>query len=521
LKAQAFEFLSQLRANPSAWQICLSLFTREARPTEVVRHVSLEVINNAIQQQQLDGQNLLYARDTLVQYVRRTYNGATAQGDLDTPGIQNKVAQTLTFLFTALYTSGWETFFDDLRELAVNESQSASTTFPGTLLYLRVLSTVHDEIADVLVNNHPDKQKKYQDLKDLIRVRDAAKIAKSWENLLGRSPQLGNLITEMCLKIVSRWISWTEISLIVNETIIGHLFRIAGEQDGGTAQGNQLRTRDAAIDVFTEVIAKKMKSNEKIELIRLLNLDNVVGQLVMSPSLSSARGTPAYDTDMAETVAKLVNNVVFDIVKVLDTNNVENQTREQAEQLLHAFMPYLLRFFSDEYDEVCSTVITALTDLLTLFRKLARTRGSVPEQFAGMIPPILDAIVAKMRYDDTSSWGEGDDQTDEAEFQELRKRLKTLQQIVAATDESLYLNTLSRIVETIFTKLTSGSDTVNWRDLDLALHELYLLGELGVRNGGLYSKKVPSSVAAERMIQLMSVMVNSGKSSSISLTDWH
>jgi len=66
-------------------------------------------------------------------------------------------------------------------------------------------------------------------------------------------------------------------------------------------------------------------------------------------------------------------------------------------------------------------------------------------------------------------------------------------------------------VETIFLKLTSGGVDVNWRDLDLALHELYLLGELGVRNGGLYQKKVPSSDAAERMIQLMSVMISSGE----------
>lgn len=510
LKSQAFEFLNQLRANPSAWQICLSLFTREPRLAEVVRHVSLEVVNNSVQQQQLDAQNLLFARDTLLDYIRRSYNGASGQNNIDSASMQNKVAQTVILLFATLYASGWESFFDDLSQLPNNEAQSANSDFPGTLLYLRVLATLHDEIADVLVNNHPDKQKKYQDLKDLIRVRDAGKIAASWENILARSQQLGNVITEMCLKVISRWVSWSEISLIVNETTIGHLFRIAGDQDGAPAQGNQSRTRDAAIDVFTEIIAKKMKPNEKIELIRFLNLDNVVSQLLTSPSLASLRGTPAYDTDMAETVAKLVNNVVLDVVKVLDTNGIENQTKEQAEQLLQAFVPYLLRFFSDEYDEICSTVIPALTDLLTMFRKWARQRGSLPEQFVGMPAPILDAIVAKMRYDDTSSWGEEDDETDEAEFQELRKRLKTLQQIVAVINEPLYLSTLGRIVESIFLKFTSGAEQVNWRDLDLALHELYLLGELGVRNGGLYQKKVPSSVAAERMIQLMSIMISSG-----------
>jgi hypothetical protein len=60
---------------------------------------------------------------------------------------------------------------------------------------------------------------------------------------------------------------------------------------------------------------------------------------------------------------------------------------------------------------------------------------------------------------------------------------------------------------------------MDWRDLDLALHEMYLFGELTVPNGGLYAKSQPSSVAAERLIVMMSKMVESGKRRMSDLTE--
>jgi exportin-T len=116
-----------------------------------------------------------------------------------------------------------------------------------------------------------------------------------------------------------------------------------------------------------------------------------------------------------------------------------------------------------------------------------------------------------MRYDETSSWGAEDEQTDEAEFQELRKRLQVLQKSVAAVDEALYVDILSNVIGNTFQNLDQQGGQMDWRDLDLALHEMYLFGELTIPNGGLYAKSQPSSVAAERLIIMMSKMVESGK----------
>ncbi|KAH7360677.1 Exportin-T [Rhexocercosporidium sp. MPI-PUGE-AT-0058] len=502
LKAQAFDFLNQLRTDASGRQACVTLFTRIPKCADVVRLVSLDVVNNAIQTQQLDPQSLNYIKETLLEYIQRTY-GSGSQDQVDAASLQNKLTQTLTFLFMALYKQGWENFMDDFLSLTSLQNSGSRDNIAGTVLYLRILGSIHDEIADVIISRSAADTKRNTELKDIMRARDVDKVASAWEEILSQWRGQSDAVVEMCLKVIGKWVSWIDISLIVHRGTLNILFDLAGRVNPGNGED---KVRDAAIDTFTEIVAKKMKPADKIGLIVFLNLGTVISQLIASPALHELRTTSSYDTDLAEAVAKLVNNVVFDIVKVLEDPQAEASTRAQAEQLIQSFLPLLLRFFSDEYDEICSTVIPSLTDLLTFLRKAQ----PLPPAYSAMLPPVLNAIIQKMRYDETSSWGNEDEQTDEAEFQELRKRLQVLQKSVAAVDEALYVEILSNVVGTTFQNLEQQGGQMDWRDLDLALHEMYLFGELTVPNGGLYAKSQPSSVAAERLIIMMSTMVKSG-----------
>lgn len=440
-------------------------------------------------------------------YVRQKY---TNQGHPDSSHLQNKLMQTMTYLFVALYPTTWQSFFDDFRALAGDQAAIGSVNKTGTVLYLRMLSQVHDEIADLLVARPPEEQKRNQELKDMIRHRDVRKISLSWQEILAKWQETDLGLIEMCLRTVGRYVGWIDISLVVNEAMISKFLEMAGQQgisDPGSPQG---RVRDAAIDTFSEIVGKKMNAAEKVELIIFLNLANVVGQLIGSPALSN-QNSPDYDNDLAETVAKLVNNIIFDIVKILENESVDAQTRQRANELILVFTPYLLRFFSDQYDEVCSTVIPSLTDLLTFFRKLQKKNGSLPGEYSHILPGVLEAIIGKMKFDETAEWGQDGEESDEAEFQDLRKRLHVLQQTVAAIDESFYIETLSRVISETFNRLSQNDPSLNWRDLDLALYEMYLFGELAVRNQGLYAKREPSSVAAERLVAMMTLMAESGE----------
>ncbi|KAL2140757.1 hypothetical protein VTI28DRAFT_3271 [Corynascus sepedonium] len=497
LKGQAFEFLNQLRADSQAWQVCTALFNRTPRASPVVRLVCLEIVNNAVHSQALDGASLGYLKQSLLDYIGRIYGG-DAQDEVDPPHLQNKLTQTLTYLFVSLYKEGWESFIDDFLALAQKDNN-----LPGVVMYLRVLGSVHDEIADLMLSRPDNETKRNNDLKDLIRERDMRKIAQSWRDLLARYSNQNDAVVETTLKIIGKWVSWIDIHLVINQEMINLVLPLVGRTH---TAGNEDKVRNAAVDTFTEIVAKKMKASDKIEMITFLNLREIVTQLLASPPLHEWKGTPRYDTDLAEAVAKLVNTIMTDVVRVLEDNKVDNDTRAKAEQLLRDFLPSLLRLFSDEYDEVCSTVIPSLTDLLTFLRKV----GQLPPTYSEMLPPILNAIVLKMRYDETSNWGNEDEQTDEAEFQELRKKLQILQKSVASVDENLCIEFLSNLVANMFSTLEQQGSQMDWRDLDLALHEIYLFGELALPNTGLAQKSQPSALATERLAVMMSKMVESG-----------
>ncbi|KAK0629837.1 armadillo-type protein [Bombardia bombarda] len=502
LKTQAFDFINQLGTDPQAWQVCTSLFTRSPRASEVVRLFSLEIVNHAVQAQILDGPGLTFLKDSLLDYIRRTYGGG-ASDPVDPPHLQNKLTQTLTFLFVYLYKQGWESFMDDFLALTVSPNGSRRDNLPGVVMYLRILGSVHDEIADLMLTRQGDGSRRNNDLKDLLRDRDMRKIAGSWQEILAEYGSQNDNVLEMTLKVIGKWVSWIDIYLVINQEMLTLLLPLVGRAN---VSGGEDKVRDAAIDTLTEVVAKKMKPSEKSDMISFLNLREIIQQLLASPPLNDLRGTPQYDTDLAEAVAKLVNTTMTDIVRVLEDNKVENDTRAKAEQHLQDFLPSLLRLFSDEFDEVCSTVIPALTDLLTFLRKA----GTLPAVYTDMLLPILTAIVSKMRYDETSSWGHEDEQTDEAEFQELRKRLQILQKSVAAVDQNLYINFLSDLVGNMFSTLEQQGPQMDWRDLDLALHEIYLFGELALPNAGLAHKSQPNSIASERLAVMMGKMVESG-----------
>jgi exportin-T len=460
-----------------------------------------------VQTEALDVQSQRFLRDTLLDYVRRVYGGSGNQEEVDSSTIQNKLTQTLTLLFAFLYKQDWHGYFDDFLSLTKSLSSQSPNNLSGTIMYLRILQSIHDEIADVLLSRSESEQKRNTELKDLLRARDVRKVASSWQEILTYWRNKNDDILVLCLKVIGRWVSWIDISLVVNQEFLSLLLQLVGRNHTSKQED---KVRQVAVDCFTEIVGKKMKVTDKIEMIMFLNLRDIISQLVASPPLNELRSTPDYDYDLAEAVAKLVNNAMYDIVKGLDDNAADVNTRTRADQLLQTFLPLLLRFFSDEYDEICSTVIPSLTDLLTLFRKAQ----PLPAEYTAMLSPILNAIIMKMRYDETCSWGNEDTQTDEAEFLELRKRLQVLQQTVAVVDQSLYMEILTNVVGNTFQNLDQQGSNVDWRDLDLALHEMFLFGELAVPNGGLVGKRQPNSVAAERLVAMMTKMVESGRTKS-------
>ena len=507
-KLEAVGYLNQLRSNPQAWQICFSLAIREPRSGEVVRHYCLDTVNHAIQTRRLSQADYLLLRENTMSYVRQTYGSSRTEHD--SLAVQNKFIQTLTFLFMAMYPTAWISYFHDILALTSTAGSTYKDNAIGIQFYLRAIITVHDEIGDTLIPRSSDEQKRDNELKDLVRQRDVQMIASSWNEILAQWRGRNDAIVELALTGIGRWVTWIDISLVLNDALLGLLFDQLEPQGSSDQDAKLAGRRDASIATFIEILGKKMSSSDKLKLIDVLKINDAVSQLINSRSLSELRSTSDYDTDLAEHVAKLVNNTVSDIIRALDGAQDGDAESQRGSAQLQTFLPYIIRFLSDEYDETSSTVIPCLTDLLTLMRKKSKSNSNFLSENARMLPLILETVIAKIRYDETFEWGNDDTRTDEAEFQDLRKRLHVLQQAVAAVDENMYIQKISNVVVETFDSYQTQNGRLDWRDIDLAMYEMFLFGEIGLKNGGLYSKTKPASRASEQLIRMMFKLVESG-----------
>lgn len=221
LKRPAFEFVTNLRQEPAAWQPCLSIFSHLPRHPDVVRVFSLEIVNNAIRAGIIDQQGLNLVKDQVLTYLQKEYtsksNEATSAPDSST--IENKIAQTITYIFCSLYGTTWPTFFDDLLGLTVSSSGQRNNLV-GVAFYLRVINSIHDEIGDVLQARSREEQERANTLKDLVRARDVNKIAQAWQEILAQWRLTNGTIGELTTTGVGKWVSWIDISLVVNAQML-------------------------------------------------------------------------------------------------------------------------------------------------------------------------------------------------------------------------------------------------------------------------------------------------------------
>ncbi|KAF8422384.1 armadillo-type protein [Tirmania nivea] len=507
LRRQAMEFLQQVKESDDGWQVCLTLFVENPTVTEIARVYALDVVSGAVLRRYREGKDLSslqVVQDTLMQYTRESYGPGSTK--FDNAAVQNKLTQTLTYLFLAMYGSSWTGFFDEMLQLTSGSIDGATgkqrrDNFAGVVFYLRVVASIHDEVADVLVSRSPQEAQRNTLLKDQIRERDVTKLVASWHEILAEWKDKSDDIVEMCLKVIGRWASWINISLILTPDFVNFLWSLL------TCAG---KVKDASLDAMAELVIKKMNASDKIELIEFMKLVEMIQALLAQDPALQAK-TPAFNVDLAEKVGRLINNVGSELVRGIEaakkSGNAQADFRVTA--LIQGLMPSFFFCFSNEYDEVSTTVFPFTAEFLAFYRQYRKDTNSVPQEFSAMLPQLLNAIIAKMQYDETANWGDEDGLTDEAEFLDVRKRLKVLQDTVGAIDMQLLIETLHTIVNKALEKLAA----IGWRELDLAMYELHVFGDLAFQNGNLFTKTdngvAPNGDAAARLVDMMIKLMNS------------
>lgn len=518
-----------MKLSDDGWQLCLALFTSGKSRSQESRFFALQVIDTklgALSSEQLDA-----VKSSLFSYVSNVVGTNDIVG-LGPSHTRNKLAQTLGYLFVLLYTSSWSSFFDDFNQLISSQDSPVGNPV-GVDLYLRVLRNIHEEIGETIYSVSEENAKRNSILKDAVRQRDMAKLAASWQAILDTymsedkikqtsitsvgqdvASKLVVEIIEGALKVVAGWVSWIDISLIVTPEYLNLIFTNL------TVSGQRRMT---ACDTICEIVLKKMKAGDKLELISLLNMEQLLPQL---PGMVNG------ELDFSERVAKLSNIVCIEALHIFDGSIPSNpQEAERAEHIVNTLFPVIIGFLSDEYDDVSQQVFPFISEYLQLLRRESKDAKKkidtsnmaknnlgkvvsgfppdsqfVPAHRSNFMKIILEKIVVvKMKYDDDDDWEDQQDEDSENEFLHFRDKLKVFLDHVAVIDLDLYLEGMSGIItETLSSQYSNQS----WQDVELGLYLLFTLGD-SIRNANAGSTRGEDTPAQKAVNQLFLQMIQS------------
>jgi len=448
LKQQAINFLNELKASPDGWQ-AFSLLLKDVSYPDQARFVALQAINDYIPS--LSQEQNQYIRSTLLSYLQ----SIVSNNKYDPSFLKNKLAESFASLFCTTYLNSWSSFFKDFANLIQDENEIAIDE------YLRVLLAIHSEIGDQLIVRERTLVERNNTLKDAIRINDMVDLTKIWKRLLvdfkSSQSNLSQEILKQTLQIIGGYVSWIEISLIVDPDYIQLILKFLSNDN----------LKAICCETLVEIISKKMKPENKLQLLSLLNLTNVVSSL-------SLDGT---DVEFVEHVAKLYNAIGLELTFIIDSQESSPEIKSTADQQIITLFPYILNFLENSYDDVSTQVFSFLSSYLAAMKKIVKqSNNNIDSTHSQILSTLLTKIMIKMKYDDED---DGDDEDDISEFNEFRAKLKVFQDTIAIIKPDLFLEQITNVIEqSIFT----GQD--DWRKVELGLFELTNLSD-AIRNNVL------------------------------------
>ena len=276
-----------------------------------------------------------------------------------------------------------------------------------------------------------------------------------------------------------------------------------------------------ALDALSRIVLKGMKDpGEKLQLLSFLSIGSALGPLEQA---TAQTGLALADRDEAidvfrERMAKLLNNFGIELGKMVTPDALaEEATKREAEQMLEACLPLFLRLLGDEHPETSSAVFGFLDDILKRVRYplslsnlpdaacareyLLLTRFLLPGRLRqhkkakkgevlaltaekrAFFTSLLQTILKKMEWAPGADWSLGEDDGDAdpdevANFQTLRRQLKTALEAVANFDPELFVGTLSQVINgTLEAFQAGGAAGVSWQQAELALFLVYSWSE--------------------------------------------
>ncbi|KAH3678471.1 hypothetical protein WICMUC_001488 [Wickerhamomyces mucosus] len=473
LKQEAINFITEIKSSSNSIPSFISILLNQQINNEELKFIAIQTICEFIPNVNQDVQN--YIRSNLFQY----FKDLISINKIDSIYLRNKLAESFSILFCNLYLTSWSNFFKDFIQLITDDSNNGNQLAIDQ--FLRILLNIHSEIGDQLIIRDRLLIERNNLLKDSIRINDMNQLTLIWKNFL-KDYNDNDEIIQKTLQIIGGYISWIDITLIISSDYINLILQFLNS--------NSSSIKSTCCLTLSEIISKKMKPDNKLELLSLLNLTQKINILNLNHSI---------DLEFLESLAKLFNSIGLELTYILESSDSNlNLKINSNNQICLEIFPSILKILSNPYDDISQQIFPFLSNWLSILKKknnnlkISNNNENNNENFLELtnihleiLSNLLIKIMKKMKFD---SDDDGLDEDSNSEFFEFRSKLKTFQDSIALISSDLYLD---QIILSINQSLSLDNEIKDWRILEFGLYQLSNFAD-SLRNN-LLSNNIPKN----------------------------
>ncbi len=405
--------------------------------------------------------------------------------------LRTKIGVVLSLLIKVDFPDRWQTAFQELMQIVDYRSGNSIVDVVRRDIFLRTLNGFCDEVVeDTSIERNTMIKDYIRGLKcpfgPAIPVENSisACIVRTIMTIFQSSirsvyepksnlpeDQVMQRLAIKALNVLKGFISWLDISLFLDDALIGSLLAClahagpGGDDDDDDRGSLPSQCATEAVECFKEMVGKGMEDRKKIELITHLNLLQRI--LESGVNLETVDGT---HINVVIRIAELVTIIGVDII-----NYSENEAWADMASQMNLLMVIFFKCFAyDDIDVSGASIPLASRLVLTLEKEISSSDSVKRITISPHMPQMLAVMYEQMKYpsDFEFDYEDEDDAEEEMYRAELRKLNQTVIRICPDMAMQFLCHALSQIQPPLATAATN--------QLEAALRLIYHYSE-GVR----------------------------------------
>ncbi|TEB33368.1 KapM protein [Coprinellus micaceus] len=505
LYQQALGYIQNIQQNANeTWRLALHIFVdsngdgRRKYPTQA-RFWALRVLDDFLDGRfdPLDPETFQTLQQALMSYIQSEFVGGPAEAEATF--LRNKFSHTLTLFFLRTYVDQWPSFFTDLFTLIQPTAQGSTAGFNRhvSLLFFHLLLEISGEVADQMIKSArtwtEERHVRDAKVRDAVRERDAARINEAVLTIVadntermnrcresGSSQELADAVevVDWGVRTFGSYVGWIDINLTVTPTTVPLLFKLLADAS--------LPIRLATSVSLLRIVSKGLKEpSDKLQLLKVLSLGEVLHALeekTRKEQVERGDDTDEGEESYREALGKLLNVLGLELAKLVDEPSAPEDVKAEARMYLQQLHPVMLKFLADDYDDTASTVFPLLQLILSSYKKIRKVSTEpIDDQKRAFLTTLLQVILQKMKWDEEAEPDDTDDD-DNAEFDKMRKDLRTFMDSILTVDQDLVTNAIRTLALQTISAYQSGTQ-LKWNDAELGIYLVFIFGEINKTGG--------------------------------------